>query len=130
MFYIEGSNGTRTRDSRDLEVHVETFEECERIISFYFDMGYDAAYTIVNAETDERKTITQESYTAWQLCGDWWWVGKFYAKVKGGVSLYEDATAANNQQSVVFRRLRGLHQINRRLTHDQEMELVPITAGK
>lgn len=127
MFYIEDTNGTHMRDSRDLEVQVETFEECERIINFYFDMRYDFAFTIVNTTTGDRKTITRETYSAWELAQNSWWVGEFRAKVKGGIALYDSATPVVNKPSVVFRRMQYYHRVTRRLVDEQEMELVPIT---
>lgn len=68
----------------------------------------------------------QQTYTSWELAGDWWWVGRFHARVLNGISLYEDAVPSRDEQSVVFRRLEGLHQINRRLSWEQQMELIPI----
>ena len=65
--------------------------------------------------------------TAWELAGDWWWVDKFYVRVKGGRALYEDATATP-KGNVVLRRLRnkatGLAQVCRTVAHDQAMEMV------
>ena len=70
-----------------------------------------------------------KTYTAWELAGDWWWVGKFGARVKGGRVDYETATATN-RDNVCLRRLvdkeTGLATVCRTVKHDQVMELIEI----
>lgn len=46
-------------------------------------------------------------YTAWQLAGDWWWVGKYEARIINGTARYEDAIASNVGR-VILRRFKEL----------------------
>lgn len=66
-----------------------------------------------------------DNFTAWNLAGDWWWVGQYYAVIDGGYAQYETATATANGM-VCLRRTDELHQINRYVPHDTPMYLVLI----
>lgn len=66
-----------------------------------------------------------QRYTAWELCGDWWWVKQYDARIVGGRSQYETATASTTQQTVALRRAVALHRITRYVHPDTLMELVP-----
>lgn len=55
-----------------------------------------------------------KKYTAWALCGEWWWVGEYLAVVDGGYIGYEDATPSKTHQTVLLRRLTvDLHEVRR-----------------
>jgi hypothetical protein len=68
----------------------------------------------------------KEFYTAWQLCGDWFWVNRYYAVIKDGRAKYEIATASLTEQSVKLERLERLRQITRYVDPDTKMILIPI----
>ena len=67
--------------------------------------------------------------TAWELCGDWWWVDKYEVRLPGGRVAYETATATRND-NVCLRRLKegdtGLYTVRRTVAHDQVLEMVKI----
>jgi hypothetical protein len=67
-----------------------------------------------------------DTYTAWQLCGDRSWrEGNYRIKIKGGKTLYEDATAAKGYRSVRLAWLRNdLKQFTRYVDPETPMQLV------
>ena len=72
-------------------------------------------------------TKKKSTHTAWTLCGDWFWVGKYLAYTTNGRVGYEDATAAKGNESVKFRYLdENLHQVTRYIYWNTVMVLKPI----
>lgn len=68
---------------------------------------------------------------AWELCGNWEWVGQYLAYTKNGRVGYEDATASKTNQTVLLRYLDpDLHQVNRYVAWDTPMELKKIKEGE
>jgi len=72
---------------------------------------------------------TRRRYIAWELCGDWWWVGTYYARILGGKTLWQDATATRNQR-VKLRGSVGLKCFNRYVWPGTRMVLVPIASER
>ncbi len=79
----------------------------------------------VMQEYDASKT-----YTAWQLCGDWWWVGKYHAKIVKGNAIYQEAHASNTHQTVRMASVRvkgnSIQAVQRYIKWDTPMQLIPI----
>ncbi len=44
--------------------------------------------------------MVERVYTAWELCGDWWWMRDFECQIVGGRTLYEEASAKDGRKSV------------------------------
>lgn len=75
-------------------------------------------------------TRAAKTYTASQLCGDWWWTEKYQCRVVGGRAVYQEATGARGYNSVLLTSIKdtgkGLRTVRRYVHPDTPMELVPI----
>ena len=71
-----------------------------------------------------------KTYTAWELCGDWWWTEKYRAVIVGGRAEYWEAYSDGVMKTVRLDRIGqsdGLlfHTIHRYVHPDTVMKLVP-----
>lgn len=62
--------------------------------------------------------------TAWQLAGDWWWVGKF--GIRHGRATYSTAYLGRGGRTVALRRLIGQRTLRRYVPSDAELTLVAL----
>lgn len=70
--------------------------------------------------------MSDRTYLAWELCGDWWWANQgFLAVIVGGRTRYELANASKTQRTVCLSYINAYGNVTLRYVHpDTPMKLV------
>ncbi|MBI2309154.1 MAG: hypothetical protein HYU78_17835 [Rhodocyclales bacterium] len=64
---------------------------------------------------------------AWQLAGDWWWVGKF--GIRYGRTTYSTASLGRGGRTVALRRQIGTRTLRRYVPSNAQLTLVVLGQG-
>lgn len=84
----------------------------------------------MNAKPGEREAVDDKIYTAFELCGDWWWTNDYRAVPVGGRVEYWEAYSNGTMKTVRLTRIGQndnslLRTVVRYVDPDTPMRLVP-----
>lgn len=63
MYYITDDCNYRMRDSKDEIFTCATLDECDDVVSFYFDMNYGDVFLVYDANDDWARTYQHDYET-------------------------------------------------------------------